>query len=181
MAEGGEDSEPQLRRDARQGLGRHGDIKPANILWFLTHGKERDHLVVADLGLTRYHSSLTKSRVKRVDGWTGTYRAPEIDLHNPISARYDIWSLGCVFLEFCIWYLLGYDDVENFRRARNLDRDSADADDVEEPDHSYFVTWQMPRGGRRAELRPAVQKVSENPGGFRHSRWRTNSNMPCHP
>ncbi|KAF6834519.1 protein kinase domain-containing protein [Colletotrichum musicola] len=138
--------------------GRHGDIKPANILWFLTHGKDRDHLVVADLGLTRYHSSLTKSRVKGVDGWTGTYRAPEIDLSNPISARYDIWSLGCVFLEFCIWYLLGYDDVENFRRARNLDRGSDDADDIEEPDHSYFVTWQMPRGGKRAELHPAVQK-----------------------
>ncbi|KAF6818652.1 protein kinase domain-containing protein [Colletotrichum plurivorum] len=142
--------------------GRHGDIKPANILWFLTHGKDRDHLVVADLGLTRYHSSLTKSRVKGVDGWTGTYRAPEIDLSNPISARYDIWSLGCVFLEFCIWYLLGYDDVENFRRARNLDRGSDDADDIEEPDHSYFVTWQMPRGGKRAELHPAVQKRHYN-------------------
>ncbi|KAF9873489.1 putative protein kinase domain-containing protein [Colletotrichum karsti] len=138
--------------------GRHGDIKPTNILWFSTHGEDRDHLVVADLGLTRYHSSLTKSRVMRVDGYTGTYRAPEIDLGNPISAKYDIWSLGCVFLEFCIWFLLGYDDVENFQRDRNLNRLSDDEDDIEEPDHSYFVTSQMPHGGKRAKLHPAVQK-----------------------
>ncbi|OHF04102.1 protein kinase domain-containing protein [Colletotrichum orchidophilum] len=138
--------------------GRHGDIKPTNILWFLTHGKDRDHLVVADLGLTRYHSSLTKSRVMRVDGYTGTYRAPEIDLGNPISSKYDIWSLGCVFLEFCIWYLLGYEDVENFQRDRKLDRCSDDVDDIEEPDHSYFVTSYMPHGGKRADLHPAVKK-----------------------
>ncbi|KAK7449987.1 protein kinase domain-containing protein [Colletotrichum acutatum] len=142
--------------------GRHGDIKPTNILWFSTHGEDRDHLVVADLGLTRYHSRLTKSRVMRVDGYTGTYRAPEIDLGLPISSKYDIWSLGCVFLEFCIWYLLGYEDVENFQRDRNLNRGSDDTDDIDEPDHSYFVISCMPQGGKRAELHPAVQKVSRS-------------------
>ncbi|KXH63942.1 protein kinase domain-containing protein [Colletotrichum salicis] len=138
--------------------GRHGDIKPTNILWFLTHGEDRDRLVVADLGLTRYHASLTKSRVMRVDGYTGTYRAPEIDLGSPISPKYDIWSLGCVFLEFCIWYLLGYEDVENFQRNRNLNRWSDDTYDIEEPDYSYFVTSHVPGKGKQAQLHPAVGK-----------------------
>ncbi|KAJ0332440.1 hypothetical protein COL5a_002156 [Colletotrichum fioriniae] len=139
--------------------GRHGDIKPTNILWFLTHGEDRDHLVVADLGLTRYHSSLTKSRVMRVDGYTGTYRAPEIDLGSPISPKYDIWSLGCVFFEFCIWYLLGYEDVENFQRDRNLNRWSDNVEDKEEPDNSYFVTSHVSGKGKQAQLHPAVHKV----------------------
>lgn len=141
--------------------GRHGDIKPTNILWFLTHGEDRDHLVVADLGLTRYHSSLTKSRVMRVDGYTGTYRAPEIDLGSPISPKYDIWSLGCVFFEFCIWYLLGYEDVENFQRDRNLNRWSDNVEDKEEPDNSYFVTSHVSGKGKQAQLHPAVHKVSK--------------------
>ncbi|KAL0935741.1 protein kinase domain-containing protein, partial [Colletotrichum truncatum] len=151
-------SNPNFQETFVKDWGRHGDIKPTNILWFSTHGEDRDHLVVADLGLTRYHSSLTKSRVMRVDGYTGTYRAPEIDLGSPISSKYDIWSLGCVFLDFCIWYLLGYDEVKNFQRARNLNRPSDNVDDTQEPDHSYFVTSHMLHGGKRAELHPAVQK-----------------------
>ncbi|KAK1637533.1 kinase-like domain-containing protein [Colletotrichum phormii] len=146
--------------------GRHGDIKPTNILWFSTYGEYRDHLVVADLGLTRYHSRLTKSRVMRVDGYTGTYRAPEIDLGNPISSKYDIWSLGCVFLEFCIWYLLGYDDVENFQRDRNLNRWPDDVDDIGEPDHGYFVASHIPQGGKQAELHPAVHNWVERLRGL---------------
>ncbi|KAI0539655.1 hypothetical protein GGR58DRAFT_463672 [Xylaria digitata] len=98
--------------------GRHGDIKPNNILWFASDG---DRLVLSDLGLTSFHSSATRSLVRHtgIGGYTWPYRAPEID--NPfqnICSKYDIWSLGCVFLEFCSWWLLGIDGVEEFVGVR---------------------------------------------------------------
>ncbi|KAK1992797.1 kinase-like protein [Colletotrichum falcatum] len=135
--------------------GRHGDIKPSNILWFAAYGQDRDHLVVADLGLTRYHSLLTRSRVSRVDGYTGTYRAPEIDLGDPISARYDIWSLGCVFLEFCVWYLLGADAIAQFENDRRLDHRQKRVRGPGESDNGYFVMVES-SGSKKAVLAPAV-------------------------
>ncbi|KAK2028968.1 kinase-like protein [Colletotrichum zoysiae] len=134
--------------------GRHGDIKPSNILWFSTYGEDHDHLVVADLGLTRYHSRLTKSRVSRVDGFTGTYRAPEIDLDDLMSSKYDIWSLGCVFLEFCVWYLLGAEAIAVFERDRRLNRPK-EAGETGEYDNSYFIT-DMSTGRKKAVLHPAI-------------------------
>ncbi|KAK2044255.1 kinase domain-containing protein [Colletotrichum somersetense] len=143
--------------------GRHGDIKPRNILWFSTYGEDHDHLVVADLGLTRYHSRLTRSRVLRVDGFTGTYRAPEIDLGDLISSKYDIWSLGCVFLEFCVWYLLGADEIAVFESERRLNRPK-EAGETGEFDNSYFMT-DMSTGRKKAVLHPAV--VDCKAGGAR--------------
>ncbi|PVI03055.1 kinase-like protein [Periconia macrospinosa] len=101
--------------------GRHGDIKPDNILWFEEYGDCRRHLVISDLGLARYHTEFSKSLVPPglIDGITWGYRAPEIDFGSSISQGYDIFSLGCVFLEFCIWYLQGADEVEIFEYERD--------------------------------------------------------------
>lgn len=111
--------------------GRHGDIKPANILWFEGYGSCRKHLVISDLGLARYHTEFSKSLVPRalLDGITWGYRAPEIDFGSPISPKYDIFSLGCVFLEFCIWYLQGSEQVAIFGLQRD-DEDEPEFDNV---------------------------------------------------
>ncbi|KAH8894161.1 kinase-like protein [Thozetella sp. PMI_491] len=102
--------------------GRHGDIKPENILWFRSKGKNR--LLISDFGLSRYHSYLSKSRndSEDLDGFSPTYRPPDIDMRKPITPRYDIWALGCVFLEYLSWYLLGHDLTErNFTNERLRD------------------------------------------------------------
>ncbi|KAI8711167.1 Protein kinase domain-containing protein [Fusarium sp. LHS14.1] len=56
---------------------------------------------------------------------TPSYQAPEVEFENadknnpqPRSRRYDIWSLGCVFLEFSIWLLHGPKAIEGFARTR---------------------------------------------------------------
>jgi serine/threonine protein kinase len=51
---------------------------------------------------------------------TETYRAPEFDLPGGlVTPAADIWSLGCVFLEYITWYLLGTEAVEvKFCQAR---------------------------------------------------------------
>ncbi|KAL9105840.1 MAG: hypothetical protein Q9227_009048 [Pyrenula ochraceoflavens] len=102
--------------------GRHGDIKPANVLWF--DGNDGGTLKLTDFGLAEFttrhsQSYMPKSRVAN----TPTYRPPECDLENGvIGPSYDIWTLGCLYLEFITWLLGGWYLLEKFR----LDRTSFD-------------------------------------------------------
>ncbi|KAF5981105.1 serine threonine kinase [Fusarium coicis] len=89
--------------------GRHSDIKPQNLLWFSDfQGDKKDHLVIADLGLTQFNTSQSKSHVSwaGVKGYTQTYKAPESEGSGRVGVRYDIWSLGCVFLEHASVFLM---------------------------------------------------------------------------
>ncbi|OTA69478.1 kinase-like protein [Hypoxylon sp. EC38] len=99
--------------------GRHGDIKPENILWFRNSDNVSTFgtLKIADFGISRWHRNAETSRIS----CTPTYRAPEYDLPLPnrqVSRAYDVWSLGCVFLEFTTWFLSGRDGVEAFQQER---------------------------------------------------------------
>ncbi|KAI0153422.1 hypothetical protein BJ166DRAFT_616600 [Pestalotiopsis sp. NC0098] len=103
---GDEDHERSLSRSK----GIHGDVKAENILFFDPLGDVSNlgnkHLVISDFGLTRFRE---KSLTSDPDGWSLTYRAPELDMHLGTSRKYDIWSLGCLFLEFISWFLRGFD------------------------------------------------------------------------
>ncbi|KAF2120365.1 kinase-like domain-containing protein [Lophiotrema nucula] len=104
--------------------GRHGDLKPENILWFLsaeesTYGLPVDTLKISDFGFADFHASISASRIPLTDlGFTMTYRAPEWDVRGNTAPAYDIWSIGCVYLEFVEWYLCGYNGVERFSQHR---------------------------------------------------------------
>lgn len=117
-------------RDLHGGYGegtnvRHGDLKPANILLFEGDGDE-GRLVIADLGIAKVHMSPTDARTQKGTGTNATtraYEAPEAndeaDRKNfPRSRAYDIWSLGCIFLEFAIWLLFDVAAVDNFANRR---------------------------------------------------------------
>ncbi|KAI8623796.1 hypothetical protein F5Y19DRAFT_346491 [Xylariaceae sp. FL1651] len=99
-------------RDEDKNRGRHGDIKPQNILVFKTSEEGQYRLVISDFGLTRFHSAQSISNVPpdKVGGLSRTYRAPEFDLNATISQAYDMWSLGCLYLELISWFLLGFED-----------------------------------------------------------------------
>ncbi|KAI0970492.1 kinase-like domain-containing protein [Xylaria arbuscula] len=112
-------------------FGLHGDIKPANILWF-KHPQESigaGVLKISDFGLAQFHSRETHMRSEHSD-WIGcspSYRPPEwvpmseSGRTKPYSRKADIWGLGCVFLEFVTWILLGTDGIEKFADARIAD------------------------------------------------------------
>lgn len=101
---------------------RHGDLKPENILHFIHAG--RGVLVVADVGVSKVHKEATILRQGVGTGTRATtpaYEAPETlaDDDTPRSRLYDIWSLGCVFLEYVIWLLEDVDAIDRFRNARD--------------------------------------------------------------
>lgn len=97
---------------------RHGDLKPENILCF-EGGKELGGLVIADVGLARFHRQDTQLRNRTTTKYgTIRYEPPDAMLVNsPRSRRYDIWSFGCILVEFVIWILYGIDELERFDGA----------------------------------------------------------------
>jgi serine/threonine protein kinase len=90
---------------------RHGDLKPLNILCFKTEDghNHNPRLVITDVGLARVHNEATRERGKTTTtAWTIRYAAPElvVDSKTTRSRRFDIWSFGCILLEFVVWNLL---------------------------------------------------------------------------
>ncbi|KAG7290344.1 hypothetical protein NEMBOFW57_000344 [Staphylotrichum longicolle] len=131
-----QDDAASSRTDPFYGI--HGDIKPENLLWYKDwEGPSppspapqggRDPLGVlqlADFGVSRLHHTATRS-VADLRRATKTYAAPEVEWgENSCSRSFDIWSLGCVFLEFICWLVLGGSGTENpvdtFQTERYLD------------------------------------------------------------
>ncbi len=104
--------------------GRHGDIKPRNILWF-SRGPDPDDmgfgtLVITDFGIAEMNSKNSRSgKSNRNIKFSPTYCAPEAYvLGGVISQSYDIWTLGCVYLEFLAWLMGGWKLVHKFARDR---------------------------------------------------------------
>lgn len=91
--------------------GIHGDIKPENILWYKddTDPNSPGKFVICDFGFTRFHSKASRSKA-HPEGGNAKYGAPE---QGPRSRAYDMWSFGCVLLEFVTWYLAGHKHVED--------------------------------------------------------------------
>lgn len=115
--------------DQNQIHGRHGDIKPQNILWFRDHDNEYKGgvLKITDFGVTAFHTARTTKVPAKHVPVTVTYAAPEFDVSEPYSEAYvsrlfDIWSLGCVYLEFITWFLLGYEDLKEFAKRRMMEK-----------------------------------------------------------
>ncbi|KAL1795665.1 hypothetical protein ACET3X_005889 [Alternaria dauci] len=102
--------------------GRHGDINPGNILWYddsdADHDGLKGTLKLADFGQAELNTLLSRTQPRDVAN-TLTYRPPESDLQPKIVRQsYDIWCLGCVYLEFITWVLGGKSLLLTFSRER---------------------------------------------------------------
>ncbi|KAM0496295.1 hypothetical protein ACHAP8_007556 [Fusarium lateritium] len=100
--------------------GRHGDMKPENILWFPdSNDPDGGVLKISDLGQAQLHSTISKTRRESNGIHTLTYRPPESDIE-PYLIRQsgDIWSFGCIILEFITWALGSWVLVEEFKTKR---------------------------------------------------------------
>jgi serine/threonine protein kinase len=143
--------------------GRHGDLKPENILWFKSYKNTEDSwrgvLKISDFGLTSFHRTQSLSHFENVPV-SPTYRAPEFDVAFKTSQSYDVWTLGCVLLEFVTWYLLGWEEVDKFSKERTRD----DRRDIPEDVFFNFVKIREQDGGilmgARAKLSVANVSIS---------------------
>lgn len=178
-----------LREDENDGknntgdslYGIHGDIKPENLLWYRKwigprasegHPK-RDGcedasplgvLQLADFGISKLHRSETRSSVQMRKS-TKTYAPPEIEWGvKECSRSFDIWSLGCVFLEFICWLVQstpgGKDPIDVFHDARFLDDKNVSLAGTVQDTFYHWHTVKAKGGSRtKFKINPAVTEV----------------------
>lgn len=100
---------------------RHTDLKPNNILRS-RKPESFGHFQIADLGLAKVHvlpTSLRRVSTTNIAG-AGRYQPPEEAetwRKGSRSRSYDLWSMGCILLEFIIWLLLGKTGWEKFNQS----------------------------------------------------------------
>ncbi|KAL9616669.1 MAG: hypothetical protein Q9160_008492 [Pyrenula sp. 1 TL-2023] len=134
--------------------GRHGDIKPANILWFRdpTDPNDLGILKISDFGLAELHTKHSRSnRPKSNVAYSKNYRPPEHDLKGgTISRSYDIWTIACLYLEFIAWLLGGWALVKNFTIMR------AAPGEVQSPEDRDYAFFELEDGGISARIKESV-------------------------
>ncbi|KAI0966447.1 kinase-like protein [Xylaria arbuscula] len=101
----------------------HADIKPPNILCFPPQGDdEGPKLKLSDFGISLTAETNPEFKVEGRPH-TKTYRPPEFETEKTITLNYDVWSLGCVFLEFLTWAIEGLKATEDFETRREDEDD----------------------------------------------------------
>jgi serine/threonine protein kinase len=103
-------STDRLQLPADYKFGTHGDVKPENILLYPSPTDSRGVLVVADLGLARLNSAMSKTQTNSRTPGTPRYKPPECSILGALVKRnYDIWTFGCLLLEWVCWAFEGDD------------------------------------------------------------------------
>ncbi|KAM0351673.1 hypothetical protein ACHAPU_002683 [Fusarium lateritium] len=115
---------------------RHGDLKPENILWFksTSDSAKIGTLKIGDWGLAKQHHDITQLRTVQTSTSFGTrrYEPPEevsVPDNNLIvknntgkiarkrSRLYDLWAMGCIWLESLIWLMYGIKGLSQFNHS----------------------------------------------------------------
>jgi len=75
----------------------------------------------SDFGGSSVNRRSSRSNVANTDltTFSPNYRPPEFDMSGGrISRSFDIWSLGCFYLEMATWILAGFEGIQQFELAR---------------------------------------------------------------
>jgi serine/threonine protein kinase len=148
----------KVNQSIRNLFGRHGDLKPQNILWYPDSRTTGGHgiLKITDFGVTRFNTENMWDTQK-----TGklpnspTYRSPENDLDGKLTTACDVWALGCVYLEFVTWYFGG----SRLIKEHGTSRLAPDPRMANMRTDTFFTIYEV-AGRKRARVKPAVLKVS---------------------
>ncbi|KAI1125876.1 kinase-like domain-containing protein [Nemania abortiva] len=147
--------------------GRHGDVKPENILLFPSSNDNAntvDHsqgvLALSDFGHTRFHRDPSANQKRpHTFAVSWMYRAPEYDLGGEISPAWDIWSLGCVYLEFIVWYLQGWEALSAFLMQCGYGL----ATDGEHEGYFYRRRWSILGPSRKGAVIRRIEQLQNHP------------------
>lgn len=130
-----------LNNDAQPGSGCqiHADVKAENVLcFFASEGDDRPPtLKLADFGEAIRVDEGAGVQVKAgMVAHTKTYRPPEhaqLEMigNGFLGFNYDIWCLGCLYLDFITWFLDGWKGVRSFSVTREEEGDDDSIADAE--------------------------------------------------
>ncbi|KAH7068350.1 kinase-like domain-containing protein [Paraphoma chrysanthemicola] len=140
-------------------IGRHGDVKPENILWYPDSQDPRSPeeygtLKITDFGIAKFSKEYSsKGHMPN----SPSYRSPEYELSQSYSPACDVWALGCVYLELTTWYCGGYEALKQSARDR-LEPD-AKLDDI--LSDTFFTIYESPEqpGVKLVKLKTSVEKL----------------------
>ncbi|KAF6234580.1 hypothetical protein HO173_007206 [Letharia columbiana] len=130
--------------------GYHHDLKPENILFYKVSG----NFEISDFGSSKVHTYRSGSHNTKSAHGTLTYEPPEAA--GETSRPYDVWSLGCVFLEILIWAVLGFPSVKKFGEERDDRRYPGSHVNIAKDD----AFWQMLQNGD-IMVRKSVESFTE--------------------
>ncbi|RDW81478.1 uncharacterized protein DSM5745_05035 [Aspergillus mulundensis] len=91
----------------------HGDIKAQNILWF----RDPKVLKISGLGLVSVRGRDSPIHLSTVVE-SPTYSPPDKQRGHIVGAKSDIWMLGCLYLEFVTYLVLGNPAIQFFSEQR---------------------------------------------------------------
>jgi len=134
-------------------LGRHCDLKPANIL------VHNGTLKITDFGQAQFKIK-TDAGSPRVTGHSGdqTYLPPEYE-RGEFPAVYDVWSLGCILLEVLVYTLEGPSGVKQLDQLR-----------IKGCNTNYFYEYDSVDGGKLCQklgVREKIHDLKQNASNFR--------------
>jgi serine/threonine protein kinase len=144
---------------ATRATGFHHDIKPGNILVFIDGEDHYGTFKIGDFGsgrLQTFRSGTQRSPFDNRSLGTPTYEGPDVYLLGTASRPYDIWSLGCVYLEILLWcFSPGPGGAEDFATERG-------APMPDQPNYSSDEYWCRSVGQgsstKNASLKEAVKR-----------------------
>ena len=128
----------------------HHDLKPENLLLFSDNCTGRGMIRISDWGsgkVSEYRH--TSSYHTRSPNGTVTYEPPEAVSDWGVSRPYDLWSLGCVYLELLIWATFGREEAKKFSSDREITRGSTQTGSLRDD-----AFWKL--DGKESVLRSSV-------------------------
>ncbi|KAK3308311.1 kinase-like domain-containing protein [Chaetomium strumarium] len=146
--------------------GRHGDIKPSNVLW----AESTQRLVLPDFGLSALQSTLSKEEQSGLQKFQMmTYRAPEFDVKEGIASRCsDVYGMACLFLEHITLFLMGEDGVREFTSARLAEDQKLG---WKKADVFYTVSEDLQTATLKKEVKDWIEQLRRQPDCSRYI-WR---------
>ena len=136
--------------------GWHHDLKPENILLYRHTDPPRELFQISDWGSGKINTYHSGTIITPSPTGTPTYEPPELIIEGGTSRPYDVWSLGCVFLELLVWALVDSEAVEKFKDERIDQRDLS-----EKYGRKDDAFWQKSKS-RDIVLRKAVLECISN-------------------
>jgi serine/threonine protein kinase len=151
-------------------IGIHCDLNPGNFLLFRDSRRDLDpadpdtwgDIKLSDFGSTLFFSKLELESTQQVGHCDALYRPPESDIRDflqadaEFSAKFDVWSLGSVWLECITWLVLGADQVKAFEQTRKGGRDPVKGGRI---DGGFFEIEKV-NGAQKIFIKKCVRDVS---------------------